>query len=99
MLQRRSRCVQKPYTSWVSLSSSIDGHGLTFQIGANLAICNLHGERIMRARQMIVGAAFQPATVEVMAEALDSAWNVIAPNFRNDPEQIEAARLALAKAI
>ena len=53
----------------------------------------------MRARQMVVGASFQPQTVKVMTEAFDAAWATIAENFRGHPEQTEAARIALAQAV
>ena len=53
----------------------------------------------MRARQMVVGASFQPETIKVMTEAFDAAWATIADNFRGHPEQIEAARIALAQAV
>ena len=57
------------------------------------------GKGAMRARQMVVGASFKPETIKVMAEAFDAAWAAIADNFQGHPEQIEAARTALARAV
>jgi hypothetical protein len=34
-----------------------------------------------------------------MIQAFDAAWETIAPNFQDNPEQIEAARVALAEAV
>ena len=35
----------------------------------------------MRAKNLIAGAAFDPATVKAMGEAFDQAWAIIAPKF------------------
>jgi hypothetical protein len=35
----------------------------------------------MRAKNLIAGAAFDPATVKAMGEAFDQAWAIIAQKF------------------
>lgn len=52
----------------------------------------------MKARRLIDGAAYGPATVKAMGEAFDRAWAEIEPNFTG-PAQIEAARVRLAEAM
>ena len=54
----------------------------------------------MRARQLLdgSGAGFTPATLKAMHQALESAWNSIAPQF-TDAGAIESARLKLAECI
>jgi hypothetical protein len=51
----------------------------------------------MRARQLIDGAAFGPD--RVIGQAFDAAWKEIAPNFGDDQQVIDAARLRLANAV
>jgi hypothetical protein len=51
----------------------------------------------MRARQLIDGAAFEPE--RVIGQAFDAAWKEIAPNFGDDQQVIDAARLRLANAV
>ena len=47
----------------------------------------------MRAKNLIAGAAFDPATVKAMGEAFDQAWIVIAPKFGSElPLIVENAR-------
>ena len=53
----------------------------------------------MKARQMIDGASFGPATLKAMGEAFDQAWRQIAKNFGDNPAQVENARLRLAEAM
>ena len=53
----------------------------------------------MRAKQVNDGASFGPDALRVIGEAFDAAWEEIAGNFGNDPGEIDAARLKLAKAI
>jgi hypothetical protein len=53
----------------------------------------------MGARQRIAGASFGPEALRVIGQAFDAAWVEIAGNFGNDPGQVEAARVKLAKAI
>ena len=50
----------------------------------------------MQATRMVI---FQPETVKAMGKGFDAAWASIADNFRGDPDQIKAARRALAKAM
>jgi hypothetical protein len=45
------------------------------------------------------GASFGPEVLKVMGEAFDSAWLVIAGNFRNDDHDIQRARRKLAEAL
>jgi hypothetical protein len=53
----------------------------------------------MKARQLVVGAAFGPEALKVMTQAFDDAWQEIAGHFGDDPADIERARTRLAKAV
>ena len=53
----------------------------------------------MKARQLIDGASFGPEALKVMCRAFDEAWQSIQGNFGNDPQDIERARLRLARAL
>jgi hypothetical protein len=53
----------------------------------------------MRARQIIIGASYEPETIGVMIQAFDAAWATIAANFRDNPQQTDDARIALAEAV
>ena len=53
----------------------------------------------MEARQLIDGASYGPEALKAIRQAFDEAWLQIAGNFGNDPEDIEKARLRLARAI
>ena len=53
----------------------------------------------MKARQLIDGASYGPETLKAMGQAFDEAWQSIAGNFGNDPQDIERARLRLASAL
>ena len=53
----------------------------------------------MKARRLIDGAAFGPATLKAIGEAFDQAWAQITGNFGDSPTQIENARLRLAEAL
>ena len=53
----------------------------------------------MKARQLIDGASYGPETLKAMGQAFDEAWQRIAGNFGNDPQDIERARLRLANAL
>ena len=53
----------------------------------------------MKARRLIDGASFGPATLKVIGQAFDEAWAEIAGNFGDNPAQIENARLTLAEAL
>src|SRR5262245_17881624 len=52
----------------------------------------------MKARQLIAGATYGPATLKVIGLAFDGAWAEIAQHF-HDPLEIEAARLRLANTV
>src|SRR5436309_2572133 len=52
-----------------------------------------------RARQLIDGASYGPEALKSLGQAFDAAWLEIAGNFGDDPRDIEAARLRLAKAL
>jgi hypothetical protein len=53
----------------------------------------------MKARRLIDGASFGPATLKVIGQAFDEAWAEIARNFGDTPTQIENTRLRLAEAL
>ena len=53
----------------------------------------------MSARQLIDGAAFGPDALRVIGQPFGAAWDEIAPNFGDDPQDIDAARLRLANAL
>jgi hypothetical protein len=53
----------------------------------------------MKARLLIDGASFGPDALTAIGQSFDEAWQEIASNFGHDPQEIEAARLRLAKAI
>ena len=51
----------------------------------------------MRARKMLVDAAFGPDALKIITQAFDEAWTSIADQYKS-AEQIEAARVQLANA-
>lgn len=53
----------------------------------------------MKARRLIDGASFGPATLKAMGQAFDEAWTQIAGNFGTTPLEVESARLRLAEAM
>jgi hypothetical protein len=53
----------------------------------------------MKARRLIDGASFGPATLKVLGLAFDEAWTEIAGNFGDHPTLVENARLRLAEAL
>jgi hypothetical protein len=53
----------------------------------------------MKARELVEGASYGPDALKVMGEAFDAAWQSIAGNFGDDPQDIEKARLRLAHAL
>ena len=53
----------------------------------------------MKSRQLIDGASYGPETLRAVGKAFDLAWTEIAGNFGEDPSEIEAARLWLARAM
>ena len=52
----------------------------------------------MRARKMLVDAAFGPDALKVITQAFDEAWASIADKYKS-AEQVEAARIQLANAM
>ena len=53
----------------------------------------------MKARQLIDGASYGPEALKAMGQAFDEAWQTIEGNFGSDPQDIEKARLRLARAL
>lgn len=53
----------------------------------------------MNAKQLIDGASFGPDALRAIGQAFDEAWAEIAGNFGGDPQDIERARLRLARAM
>jgi hypothetical protein len=53
----------------------------------------------MKARQLIDAASFGPDALKAIGQAFDEAWQTISGNFGNDRDDIEKARIRLAKAL
>ena len=53
----------------------------------------------MKARKLIDGASYGPEALRAVGQAFDAAWTEIAGNFGSDTQDIERARLRLAKAM
>ena len=53
----------------------------------------------MNARQLIDGAWYGPEALKAIGQAFDQAWQQIAPNFGDDPIDVEKARIRLAHAL
>ena len=53
----------------------------------------------MKARQLIDAASYGPEALKAMGQAFDEAWQTIEGNFGHDPQDIEKARLRLARAL
>jgi len=53
----------------------------------------------MKARRLIDGASFGPATLKIIGQAFDEAWAEIAGNFGDNPTHVDNARLRLAEAL
>ena len=53
----------------------------------------------MKAKQLIDGASYGPDALRAIGQAFDAAWAEIAKNFGSDPQDIERARLRLARAM
>ena len=51
----------------------------------------------MDAKKLIEKGSFGPTTLHVVFQAFDAAWSEIAANY--GPDQVEAARTRLAKAL
>jgi hypothetical protein len=56
-------------------------------------------EALAKARQLVDGASFGPDALKAIGTAFDEAWAEIASNFGADPQDVEKARLRLAKAL
>jgi hypothetical protein len=56
-------------------------------------------ETLAKARQLIDGASFGPDALKAIGKAFDEAWAEIASNFGAEPQDVEKARLRLAKAL
>ena len=57
------------------------------------------GEARTTVRSLMDAASFGPDALKAIGQAFDEAWKEIAGNFGNEPAEIEAARLKLAKAL
>ena len=53
----------------------------------------------MKAKQLIDGASYGPDAIRAIGQAFDAAWADIAGNFGSDPQDVERARLRLARAM
>jgi hypothetical protein len=53
----------------------------------------------MNARKLIDGASFGPDALKATGQAFDAAWQEIASNFGDDPQDVETARMKLANAV
>jgi hypothetical protein len=51
-----------------------------------------------KARALIGGASFDPATLRIVTQAFDDAWTAVAHHYTS-PLAIEAARLKLANIV
>jgi hypothetical protein len=49
-----------------------------------------------KARWLIDGAAYEADTLAILRRIFDEVWASVAPDFGDDPEQIEEARIRLA---
>jgi hypothetical protein len=49
-----------------------------------------------RARHLINNASFLPDTLTMLGEVFDEVWALVAPEFGDDPDEIEEARIRLA---
>ena len=57
------------------------------------------GVAAVKAEQMMSGISYGPDAVKAIGQAFDEAWLRIAANFGDEPEDIEKARLRLARAL
>ena len=53
----------------------------------------------MKAKALIDGASYGPDALRAIGQAFDAAWVEIAGNFGDDPQDMERARLRLARAM
>jgi hypothetical protein len=49
-----------------------------------------------RARHLINNASFLPDTLTMLGEVFDHVWATVAPDFGDDPNDVEEARIRLA---
>jgi hypothetical protein len=49
-----------------------------------------------KARRLIDGAAYEADTLAILRNVFDAVWASVAPDFGDDPEEIEDARIRLA---
>ena len=52
-----------------------------------------------RARKLISGASFESDTLAMLGEVFDEVWGSVGPDFGDDPEAVEDARIRLATII
>jgi hypothetical protein len=57
------------------------------------------GKDAARARELMDAASFGPDALKAIGQAFDLAWAEIANNFGDDPNDVEKARLRLARAL
>jgi hypothetical protein len=55
------------------------------------------GQNTLKARALIGGAAYDPATLKVLYQVFDDAWERVSPQVSARPEALEAARMKLAE--
>jgi len=53
----------------------------------------------MDALDLIEGATYGPEALKAIGKAFDAAWSEIAANYGDDPGEIEAGRIRLARAM
>jgi len=53
----------------------------------------------VKARALIGGAAYDPATLKTIFQVFDDAWERVAPQVSARPEALEAARMKLAEIV
>jgi hypothetical protein len=53
----------------------------------------------MKARQLIGQASYGPAVLNVLYQAFDEAWALLAPRYGDNPAAVEAARIQLANIV
>jgi hypothetical protein len=53
----------------------------------------------VKARALIGGSAYDPATLKTLYKVFDDAWEQVAPHVSTRPEALEAARMKLAEIV
>jgi hypothetical protein len=51
------------------------------------------------ARELIDDCSYGPEALKILYQAFDAAWETIGPNYADDPDRAEIARLKLANTI